>query len=207
MTPALRYLLSGLAAGLLLIACIVALQVSFFVAQAADAFTAFQRQASDVLAVVHAGAVEQRRYHKALARSAAIDAARLGRLIENTDRRLERVTQSWEALASQTQKSAHEAGQALRYLGTQTDAVGYEIQLLLASSRGTMDNLERLAANPALGRAAANLERATGGLDKTTAAAAEAAEHLRDALSPRRKGFWRAVFEWLLPRPTIPLRP
>ena len=68
-----------------------------------------------------------------------------------------------------------------------------------------MENLERLAGSPALVRSTENLERSTANLEKTTAATAEAAGHVRDMLSPRKKSFWRRLLGLLIPRPSIPV--
>ncbi|MGH9576121.1 MAG: hypothetical protein ACRD3R_01705, partial [Terriglobales bacterium] len=99
-----------------------------------------------------------------------------------------------------------DAGRAAAVAGARARDGGYELQLLLAAGRGALENVERLAANPSLPRAAAHLEQTAANASRASDAAAEAAAHLRDALSPRRRTFWRVLLEWLLPRPTIPVR-
>lgn len=212
MSDGTRPIRNALLAGLLLCALVIALQVSFLLAQAGRALGAFEGRAigavinmNDTLTVLHGAAVEQRRYYKALTKMAVIDAHRLGDLIAATDARLERATRQIEATGAELRRAAHEGGQALHYTGMQVDAAGYEMQQTLAAGRGTLLNLEKLAGDPALARSAANMDRASAGLAKTTEATAEAAGHLRDMLSPKKRSFWKSLLS-LLPRPTLPIR-
>ncbi len=197
----------------LFLACVAGLQVTFLLAQAGAAANDLHDRSMQALAdldatlaVIHGAALEQRRYYKATGKAMTIATMRAARLIEQTDARLERIAQEIEATAQESRRDMHEAGQVLHYLGTQIDAVGYETQITLAAGRGTLLNLERLAGDPALVRAASNLERSSANLEKFTAASAEAAGHLRDMLSPRKKSFWRWLLEIGLPRPTVPVR-
>ena len=108
--------------------------------------------------------------------------ARLAHLTTNMDNRSEQVSQA-------ASHALNNFSVAALTLAGQTDTLGHQANLLLAASRGTAENLERSAAH----------------LEKTTAATAEAAGHVRDILSPRKKSFWRRLLGLLIPRPSIPV--
>ena len=124
--------------------------------------------------------------------------ARLAHLTTNMDNRSEQVSQA-------ASRALDNFSVAALTLAGQTDTLGHQANLLLGASRGAVENLERLAGSPALVRSTENLERSTANLEKTTAATAEAAGHVRDMLSPRKKSFWRRLLGLLIPRPSIPI--
>ena len=202
----MTFLIQILKTAILLAACGVVLQLGFLLSQIGESLNGLHSRAARTLDVIHQATIEQRRYHKAFARAAAIDAARLGKLIENTDRRVERITREIENTARASRAAMVKAGHAAAAAGVQAGDAGYELQLLLAAGRGALENVERLAGDPALHRAARGLEETAANSARASGAAAEAAGHLRDAVSPRRKSFWRVLIEWVLPRPTIPVR-
>ena len=206
-----------------LIACAVGLQVSFLLAQAGTILSDMQQQShlalfsiNQTLELVRQATREQRTYYKATGKALALTTIHLGRLVKHTDARLDRTENRLARLAANTDSRAGQLTQAAERalnnfsvaaltLAGQTDTLGHQANLLLAASRGAVENLERLAGSPALVRSTENLERSTAHLEKTTAASAEAAGHIRDMLSPRKKGFWRRLLGLLIPRPSIPV--
>ncbi len=214
---------NALVAALLMIACAVGLQVSFLLVQAAtmlnDVHLESQRallSVNQTLELVRGATREQRTYYKVAGKALAITTIHLGRLVKNTDARLDRTENRLARLAANTDSRAGQLTQAAEgaldnfgvaalTLAGQTDTLGHQANLLLAASRGAVENLERLAGSPALVRSTENLERSTANLEKTTAATAEAAGHVRDMLSPRKKSFWRRLLGLLIPRPSVPI--
>ncbi len=213
----------ALLAGLLLIACAVGLQVSFLLAQAGTILSDMHRQShlalfsiNQTLELVRQATREQRTYYKATGKALALTTIHLGRLVKHTDARLDRTEARLAHLTANMDKRSEQVSQAASRaldnfsvaaltLAGQTDTLGHQANLLLAASRGAVENLERLAGSPALVRSTENLERSTAHLEKTTAATAEAAGHVRDMLSPRKKSFWRRLLGLLIPRPSIPV--
>ena len=205
-----RTLRNALQMGLLFLACLVGLQVSWLIRQAAEilnaqhgAALAVFTEAQSTLALARASLAEQQGYYrdsarhiKALTRAAAIDAVRLGRFIENTDTRLERLT-----LASERALGSVES--ASESFSDQTEQLGNRSAALLEQAADAVSALDRLAADPALAQLLQNLKASSANLATTTTAAAEAAGHVRDMLSPAKKSFWRRLLELLIPRPTV----
>ena len=205
-----RTLRNALQMGLLFLACLVGLQVSLLIRQAAEilnaqhgAALAVFTEAQSTMALARASLAEQQGYYrdsarhiKALTRTAAIDAVRFGRFIENMDMRLERLT-----LASERALGSVES--ATESIRDQTEQVGNRSAALLEEAADAVSALDRLAADPALAQSLQNLEASSANLATTTAAAAEAAGHVRDMLSPAKKSFWRRLLELLIPRPTV----
>lgn len=199
----MQTLRNSAALALLLILCCAGLQLSFLLVQASELLNDMHERtaravenANRTLAILRETTEQQRGQYESIARHTARSLASLALLIEHTDAQLVQLApaahQAIAATATAAGSIAHESGE-----------VGYETRLLLASSRGTMDNLERLTNNPALEQSATNLARSSENLEKATAASAEATGHIRDMLSPRKKAFWRRVIELLIPRPTI----
>ena len=188
----------ALLAGFLLIACAVGLQVSFLLVQAGTILSDMHQQShlalfsiNQTLELVRQATREQRTYYKATGKALALTTIHLGRLVKQTDVRLGRtearlahLTINMDNRSEQVSQAASRAlnnfSVAALTLAGQTDTLGHQANLLLAASRGAVENLERLAGSPALVRSTAHLE-------KTTAATAEAAGHVRDMLSPRKK--------------------
>ncbi len=213
----------ALLAGLLLIACAVGLQVSFLLVQAGTILSDMHQQShlalfsiNQTLELVRQATREQRTYYKATGKALALTTIHLGRLVKQTNARLGRTEARLAHLTSNMDNRSEQVSQAASRalnnfsvaaltLAGQTDTLGHQANLLLAASRGTVENLERLAGSPALARSTENLERSTAHLEKTTAATAEAAGHVRDMLSPRKKSFWRRLLGLLIPRPSIPV--
>ena len=198
---------NALVAALLMIACAVGLQVSFLLVQAAtmlnDVHLESQRallSVNQTLELVRGATREQRTYYKVAGKALALTTIHLGRLVKNTDARLDRTENRLAHLAANTDSRVGQLTQAAEgaldnfgvaalTLAGQTDTLGHQANLLLAASRGAVENLERSTAH----------------LEKTTAATAEAAGHVRDMLSPREKSFWRRLLGLLIPRPSIPV--
>lgn len=213
----------ALLAGLLLIASAVGLQVSFLLVQAGTILSDMHQQShlalfsiNQTLELVRGATREQRTYYKATGKALALTTIHLGRLVKQTNARLGRtearlahLTTNMDNRSEQVSQAASRAlnnfSVAALTLAGQTDTLGHQANLLLAASRGAVENLERLAGSPALVRSTENLERSTAHLEKTTAATAEAAGHVRDMLSPRKKSFWRRLLGLLIPRPSIPV--
>ena len=200
----------ALRTGLLFLACLIGLQVSWLIRQAAEilnaqhvaALAAFA-EVQSTMALARASLAEQQGYYrdsarhiKALTGAAAIDAIRFGRLLENVDARMERLT-----VASERALGSLES--ATESVGEQTEQVGNRSAILLEQAADAVSDLDRLASNPALPQSLQNLEASTANLATATAAAAEATASIRDMLSPEKKSFWRRVLELLIPRPTV----
>lgn len=215
------FLRNALLLGLLLIGCIVGLQVSFLLAQAGRTLNDLHKEglrtlenADQAVVMLRESAVEQRGYYrdtasavKATSKAAFIATRNLARFIEHLDKNANTMAINVDSrMEDITRASVHALGQvdaAAVAVGVQGEEVGYQARLLLGAGRGTLENLERLAANPALARSAEKLERSAANLEKTTEAAAEAAGHMRDMLSPRKRSFWRRLLELLIPRPSV----
>lgn len=206
----MQTLKNSLLVALLAIACVVGLQISCLIAQTGTVVSQFGEEGARALAnlnqtldhakatlrIARESAAEQRGYYESIARYSARSLANLSQLIDRSDARLERATVAAEqALAA--------GGASANALAAQAGEVSSQARLLLLSATASMQNLERLTASPELEQSNARLAGALANLEKTTAATAEAASSLRDILSPRKKGFWRHLFEWLIPRPTI----
>ena len=199
--------------GLLFVACLVGLQGSWLIRQAAEILNAQQgaalaafAEAQSTIALARSGLAAQQGYYrdsarhiKALTRAAAIDAIRLGRLMENMDVRMERLTLAFERALGSLESATESVGE-------QTEQVGNRSAALLEQATAAVTDLDRLAANPALPQSLQNLEASSANLAAATAAAAEATASIRDMLSPTKKSFWRRVLELLLPRPTVTVR-
>ena len=205
-----RALRNALQMGVLFLGCLVGLQVNWLIRQAAEILTAQHgaalaafAEAQSTLALARAGLAEQQGYYrdsarhiKALTGAAAIDAIRLGRLLETMDARMERLT-----LASE--RALGSLASATESVGEQTEQVGNRSAALLEQAAEAVSDLDRLAADPALPQSLQNLEASTANLATATAAAAEATAPIRDMLSPTKKSFWRRLLELLIPRPTV----
>ena len=179
--------------------------MSFLLVQAGTILSDMHQQShlalfsiNQTLELVRQATREQRTYYKATGKALALTTIHLGRLVKQTDARLGRTEARLAHLTSNMDNRAEQVSQAASRaldnfsvvaltLAGQTDTLGHQANLLLAASRGTVENLERLAGSPALVRSTKNLERSTANLEKTTAATAEAAGHVRDMLSPRKK--------------------
>ena len=205
-----KALRNALQMGLLFLACLVGLQVSWLLRQTAEilnaqhgaALAAFT-EAQSTMALARASLAEQQGYYrdsarhiKALTRAAAIDAIRVGRLIENTDARMERLTLASE----QALRSVESVSESFR---DQTEQVGNRSGSLLEEATRAVSALDRLAGNPALAQSLQNLEVSSANLVAATAAASEATASVRDMLSPAKKSFWLRLLELLIPRPTV----
>ena len=208
---------NALCIGLLFIACIVGLQVSFLVAEAGGALGGMESSASGVLASASATldlarstlSVQKGYYRdsashiKAMTKAAAIDAVRLGRLIEKVDVRVDGVADAAEkSLGSIRDGAATVADES-------TQLVDDAKPLLQAATDATQKagevagNLSRLTGDPDLKRSVAALESSSENLNKTTAEAAEAMGYIRDMLSPAKKSFWKRLLYLMIPRPTV----
>lgn len=217
----MKQLKDALTVGLLFLFCVVGMQVNFLLAQAARTVEDLHADSIRVLAnadravvMLRESAEQQRGYYrdtasavKATSKAAFIASRNLARFVEhldknanilaiNVDSRMEDITRASVQVLGRMDAAA-------TAVGTQSNEVGYQATLALGAARGTVENLERLAANPALARSAENLQRSAANMEKTTAAAAEAAAHVRDMLSPRRRSLWRRLLELFLPRPAI----
>lgn len=210
----MQLLLRALAAGLLFTACIAGVQVTFAVAAAGEALADLHIRAARTLdraeatgAVLQAAAVEQRRYYKATGKALAIATVDFARMVKATDDRLERVTRQVEMTAAETRRTFADGRQVLHTADSQLYGAGYEAQASLAAVRGAAERIGGLAQDPALAQAAASLERSAANIERGTAAAADVAISLRDATSPRKRRFWSTLLQWIVPRPSIPIRP
>jgi len=216
----MKQLKNALTVGLLFLFCVVGMQVSFLLAQAARTVEDLHADSIRLLAnadravvMLRESAEQQRGYYrdtasavKATSKAAFIATRNLTRFIEHLDKNANvlaiNVDSRMEDITRASVQALGHMDAAAAAFGAQSDEVGYRATLALGAARGTLENLERLAANPALARSAQNLEHSTANLEKTTAASAEAAEYLRDMLSPRRPSFWRRLLGLLVPRPS-----
>lgn len=200
----------ALRSGLLFLACLIGLQVSWLIRQTAEILKAQHVAALGTVAEIRttldlarASLAEQQGYYrdsarhiKALTRAAAIDAIRFGRLIENADARMERLTLASERALESVQSATESVEEQIEQVGNHSAA-------LLERATAVVSDLDRLAADPALPQSLQNLEASSANLAAATAAAAEATASIRDMLSPTKKSFWRRLLELLIPRPTV----
>ena len=213
----MKYLKDGLLAAILLLTCIVGLQINLLLSQAGGALDRLEGSVSSVLSSARQTldlsrrtlATQQGYYRdsashvKALTRAAAIDAVRLGRLIdlsqrvvENTDARLGRVSSSAESSLDTLRGAANAVAE-------QTETVGKKSGGLMDAGAVAVEKAGDLAANPSLESSLAHLEVSSENLQKTTEAAAQSMGYIRDMLSPTKKNFWRRLLEMMIPRPTL----
>jgi len=200
----------ALRSGLLLVACLVGLQVSWLIRQAAEilnaqhgaALAAFAEVQSS-MALARAGLAEQQGYYrdsarhiKALTRAAAIDAIRFGRLIENADARMERLTVASERALGSVESASESVAE-------QTDQSGREARQLLAESTATIAALRELAEAPEIRNSLTQFEASNRHLTGVMQAGEEAIGYIRDMLSPTKKSFWRRLLELMIPRAAI----
>ncbi len=210
----MKFLLQALTAAALLAVCVAALQVTFLLAATIETVADFRLRSGRTLdaleataSTLHGAAVEQRRYYKATGKILAIATADFARLVKNTDQRLERVTQEAELTARSSRALLQDTRRTLQTLDTQVYGTGYAAQAALDETGRAARQISTAAAHPSLGRTAAELEASAANVRRGTSAAAEFTENLRDATSPRKRRFWSTVLHWLLPRPSIPVRP
>ncbi len=201
---------NGFLVAFLCIACIVGLQVTFLLAQAGGALQDLEislsgvfSNAGDTLALARRTFAAQQGYYrdsashvKALTKAAAIDAVELGRLIEHTDARLDRIS-------SGTESTLASANAAASVLAQETQSVGEESRKLLEAGTDATNKAGDLAADPEIKQSLANLEQSSENLKTTTAEASQAMGYIRDMLSPTKKSFWRRLLEMMIPRPTV----
>ncbi len=188
---------------MLVLAGVLLLQLSFLVAQVAEAladvhaqFSRAMTKADRTLAIVRETTEQQRGSYEEIARYSAQSLANLSRLIERTDSRLETLLPAAEELL-------REASDSTEVLSAQVTAVGSEAEELLREGRATLAGVEQAANRPEFRESAARLARSTENLERMSAAAAESSERVRDMLSPTKKSFWRRLLELMIPRPTI----
>lgn len=220
--PILR---NSLVIGLLALSLTIGLQLSCLLAQVGETLAEKRgeltavllsaqqalRNADATLAIVRDSAERNGRYYDLMARQAPrrlmeLKAVtnRAALLLAHADQRTERLARALEGAVSgltgaaeATMAAGADAAQAL---AAETRDVGYQSEQLLADTRATMRNLEALSRGPELRQTAGHLESATAHLDRAAANTEQATAAVRDWLSPRKKSFWRRLFELLLPR-------
>jgi ABC-type transporter Mla subunit MlaD len=217
MVGLLKYLKDGLPAALLLLTCIVGLQINLLLAQAGGALDRLEGSVSSVLSsaretldLSHRTLSTQQGYYrdsashvKALTRAAAIDAVRLGRLIESSQRAVENTDARLGRVSSSAESSLDALRAAASAVAEQTESVGKKSGNLMDAGTEAVEKAGDLAANPSLESSLAHLEVSSENLQKTTEAAAQSMGYIRDMLSPTKKSFWRRLLEMMIPRPTV----
>ncbi|OFV98236.1 MAG: hypothetical protein A3F68_10085 [Acidobacteria bacterium RIFCSPLOWO2_12_FULL_54_10] len=214
------YLRSGLLTGLLLLACIIGLQITYILHQASASFAEQHLSALDVaqearqtMLLARSVMEEQRGYYrdtashiKALTRAAAIDAIRFGRLIDKMDQRTERLTTATEAMLFVAKDALAGVQDSTQAVANMANQLGDQPRLLLEASTEAAQALQRRADDPNLNAAAESLAQSSANVERMTASAAEATGYVRDMLSPQKKSFWRRILELMIPRPSINIK-
>ena len=214
---------NSLVCGMLAIGIILGLQVSYLLVQFARignrmeeelTITSIQTQntllyaqavlssARQTTEIVRKSAAYQMGYYEAMGRRTSLALAKLNRLIEHTDQRMERLTFAGEATLAAAQGTADA-------LSRQTE----QLSILLNEATKTTAAVGRLADDPSIPLALSNLETSTESLvlasahtAEATARGAEAIGYIRDMLSPTKKGFWRRLLELMIPRPSVHIK-
>lgn len=213
----LKVLREGLLAATVLLTCIAGLQVNILLAQAGGALTHLEASLSSLLSSAQGTldlsrktlATQQGYYRdsashlKALTRAAAIDAVRLGRLIDQSQRAVDNTDARLARVSSAAESSLDSLRGAANALTEQTDAAGKKSGDLMDAGIVAVDKAGDLAANPSLESSLVHLETSSENLQETTAAAAQSMGYIRDMLSPAKKSFWRRLLELMIPRPTV----
>ncbi|MBI4460386.1 MAG: hypothetical protein HY648_10060 [Acidobacteria bacterium] len=206
--------------GLLLTGCTVGLQMSYLIAQAAQALNRFEeefrattRQAQAALLlsqavlssvratteIVRKSAEQQMGYYEAAGRRTSLVLGELALLVRHTDERMERITTASEreldSLASLTDTAA-----------SQAKNVGEQSSVLLTAGTATVAALQKTAESRAIPQSLEHLEAASQNVEGATKAAEEAIGSIRDMLSPKKKSFWRRLLELMIPRPAVTVR-
>lgn len=218
---------SGLQAGLLFLAVLVGMQVSFLLAQVSqtlrvwnDAAMRMDRTAQETLFTAQAvlssvrGTTEQVRrsaehqlgYYEAVGRRTSNLIAEMTLLSRHTNERLEEVSHATNMFLENEAGVTKQAAEDLGRMTNQADATLAESERLLAELRETAASLEVHESLGAIEASAHNLEAATAEAGEATRNTAEATGYIRDMLSPKKKSFWRKLFELLIPRPAIAVR-
>jgi len=218
---------NGLHAGLLFLAILTGLQVSCLLAQVSQTLSLWNaaamrmnRTAQETLLTAQAvlasvrGTTEQVRrsaehqlgYYEAVGRRTSNLIAEMTFLIRNTDERLEEITRASNALLQNGAAVTAGAGEDFRRVTEQADATLAESEQMLAELRGTAAAPEIRGSLEAIAATTKNLETATGAAAIAAENTAEATGYIRDMLSPKKKSFWRKLFELLIPRPAIAVR-
>ena len=217
----------ALRTGLLFLACVAGLQVTYLLAQlSASAHrmetefmeTAQQAQATllysqAVLAslrgtteTVRRSAEQQMGYYEAVGRRSALALARLDLLIRHLDARTERITRAVEVMAVQTGDMSSQVSSVAAALGADAQEVSTQAASLLAASTQAVQDLNTRIADPKLEQIAEAMAASSQNTEQATANVAEATGYLRDMLSPKKKIFWRWLLELAIPRPTVGLK-
>ena len=218
---------NALHTGLLFLALLVGIQVSFLVAHLSrtltvwnDAAMRMNRSAEETLLSAQSvlssvrGTTEQVRrsaehqlgYYEAIGRRTSNLLAELMLLIRHTDERLEEITRASNTLLQSGAAATAQAGENFERVANQADATLAESGRLLAELRETAVAPEVRGSLEAIEASARNLETATAQAAEASRNTAEATGYVRDMLSPKKKSFWRTLFELLIPRPAIAVR-
>ena len=221
--PALR---NAFLTGLLFIACIAGLQMTYLLAQLSASarrmeaqFTETARQAQTTLLysqavlasvrgtteTVRKSAEEQMGYYEAVGRRSALALARLDLLIQHTDARTERITRAAEAMAGHTGEISRQVSSVAAAVGNDAHAVSAHAADLLAASTQAVQDLQGRISDPKLEQIAEAIAASSQNTAQATANVAEATGYLRDMLSPKKKSFWRWLLELAIPRPILGL--
>jgi len=218
---------NALHAGLLFLAILVGIQLSFLFAQISGTLSAWNDaamrmnrtaqetllSAQSVLASVRGTTEQVRRsaehqlgYYEAVGRRTSNLIAEMTFLIRNTDERLEELTRATNSLLQNGAAATAEAGENFGRVTDQAGSTLAESERLLAELRETAAAPEVRGSLEAIEASAKNLETATAEAAEASRNTAEATGYVRDMLSPTKKSFWRKLFELLIPRPAIAVR-
>jgi hypothetical protein len=223
----MTWLNQTLTAGVLLVAVIVGLQISNLLiqfgsgVQAAEAeLSATNREAQATLVYAQAvlasvrgttetvrrSAVEQTGYYEAAGRRSAMAVARLEILITHTDARMERITQAVETSSKRADENMDQFGFLAASASENLGELSQQGVELLKASTATMERVDQRLDDERLDQIASALAETSESTALATANVAEATGYVRDILSPNRKGFWRRLLEFLIPRLTVNVR-
>jgi len=225
---------NGLKAGLLFLAILIGIQVSYLLAHVShtlrvwnDAALATRndieisfRHAQETLLTAQAvlasvrGTTEQVRrsaehqlgYYEAVGRRTSNLIAEMTFLIRNADERLDEISRATNVFLEREANETAMLAADFGRVADQAEATLAESERLLAELRETAAAPEIRGSLEAIEATTKNLETATGAAATAAENTAEATGYVRDMLSPQKKSFWRKLFELLIPRPAIGVR-
>jgi len=155
---------------------------------------------------VRRSAEQQLGYYEAVGRRTSNLLAEMTFLIRDANERMEEISHATNVFLQSGAAVTAEAGEDFGGVAAQAEATLAESARLLAELRETAAGPEVRESLDAIEASAKNLETATAEAVEASRNTAEAAGYVRDMLSPKKKGFWRKLFELLIPRPAIAVR-
>lgn len=217
----------GLGTGLLVLAILLGLQISVLLGQLSEMISTWNetalhmdRAAEETLLTTQSvlmsvrGTTEQVRrsaehqlgYYEAVGRRTSNLIAEMTFLIRSTNEHMEELTQAANVFLEREAEVTASAAEDFGQVAAQADATLAESGRLMAELREQVTAPEVQGSLEAIEASARNLETATAEAAVASRNTAEATGYIRDILSPKKKSFWRKLFELLIPRPAIAVR-